>query len=202
MPCPPGETYNRSIKACRPKRKPGRKAKDTIKCAPGETYNTSLKACRPKKKPGPKTKKNSPMKKPEEVTIVLDAEPEMHNDGSGIISWYTKHGYLQYFFENFAQDEKGTMTFNKASENYEIRFIPNESWPKDIKEQRDEATYLLGNPDDDGNYPIDVHGEEFFVHGDIRAINGVEFYEFKDVWDGKKTYRKLVPKPEYNDLWW
>ena len=55
--CPPGETYNRSVKACRTMKKRGRKAKSaTRKCPPGETYNRGKKACRTQKKRGPKSK--------------------------------------------------------------------------------------------------------------------------------------------------
>jgi len=51
--CLPGQTYNRTLKACREKRprgrKPGSRKSD---CPVGQTYNRTLKACRAMKKRG------------------------------------------------------------------------------------------------------------------------------------------------------
>jgi hypothetical protein len=151
------------------------------KCPPGETYNQSIKACRPKKKAGRKavnkTKKNSPKKvaspkkttSPKKVVISMDASPEKKMDGSGIVKWYTENGYLQDFL-NDCSIGGGEMIYNKTTRLYEISFVPNASWPKTLERQVSEAEIYLTNPDDDGNYPIDGH----VVTGVIRSINGVK----------------------------
>lgn len=52
--CPTGETYNRTIKACRALKKRGPKVgSKKAKCPTGQTYNRTLKACREMKKRGP-----------------------------------------------------------------------------------------------------------------------------------------------------
>jgi len=102
------------------------------------------------------------------VTIAFDARPEKTMTGQGIISWYTDYGYLEDFLRDYAVNEDGKMTYNKETRLYEITFTPNESWPKDLQKQADEADIYLGNPDDDGNYPIDG----YIVQGKIRFING------------------------------
>jgi hypothetical protein len=134
---------------------------------------------------------------PAHVVLTMDATPETRTDGKGLIEWYTTEtGYLNDFFTDFAKDEKGTMTFNKETGCYEVRFVPNEYWPKDVKEQARKAAMMLENPDDDGNYLI---GREF-VAGKIRSIQGVEFYEWKDITLGKRTNMKFVLKSEYEDV--
>ena len=103
------------------------------------------------------------------VVIVMDARPEKTMTGKGIIDWYTKNGYLAEFLDQFANGV-GEMTYNKKTLLYEIRFEPNESWPKTFEEQVDDANMYLQNPDDDGNYPIDG----YVVEGSIRSIDGKE----------------------------
>ena len=131
-----------------------------------------------------------------EVTITMDAGPERYTDGRDIIEWYRNTGYLYDFLSEFANDNEGTMIFNNDSGRYEIRFIPNDSWPSDVKEQAKHAS-ILEHPDDDGNYLIDGN----YVDGIIRSINEVEFYEWKEIKYGKNTpQKKFVLKSEYNDV--
>jgi hypothetical protein len=100
------------------------------------------------------------------VTITFDARPEKTLTGQGIISWYTDYGYLSDFLESNAVNAEGKMTYN--GKHYEITFMPSEYWPKTLQAQADEANIYLGNPDDDGNYPIDG----YVVEGKILFING------------------------------
>jgi hypothetical protein len=46
------------------------------------------------------------------------------------------------------------MTFNKNTRLYEIRFSPNENWPRDREKQEDAVAVYLETPDDDCNYPL------------------------------------------------
>jgi len=100
------------------------------------------------------------------VIIAMNARPEKSIGGQGIIDWYTKYGYLSDFLDVYATE--GKMIYNKVSRLYEIHFTPNESWPKTLEAQAEEAETYLGNPDDDGNYPIDG----YTVEAQIRFIDG------------------------------
>jgi hypothetical protein len=100
--------------------------------------------------------------------IAFKARPEKEMNGQGIITWYTENGYLSDFLQAYATDGFGEMVYNKESRLYEIRFTSNESWPKKIHDQANEADIYLGNPDDDGNYMIDG----YVVEGEIHTING------------------------------
>lgn len=102
------------------------------------------------------------------VIIALSARPEKNMDGSGIIDWYTNNGYLGDFLEAYAAGGFGEMTYNKQTRLYEISFQPNEAWPKNEEKQDIEAHVYLGNPDDDGNYPIDGYN----VECEIKSVNG------------------------------
>jgi hypothetical protein len=102
--------------------------------------------------------------------IELLAKPEKETNGKGIIDWYMNTGYLGDFLEAYAAGGFGEMTYNKETRLYEIHFAPSEAWPKTLEGQVDEADIYLGNPDDDGNYPIDG----YVVEGEIRSINGVD----------------------------
>jgi hypothetical protein len=100
------------------------------------------------------------------VVIAMNARPEKSIGGQGIIDWYTKYGYLNDFLEIYATE--GKMTYNKTTRLYEIHFTPNEFWPKTLESQAEAADTCLGNPDDDGNYPIDG----YTVEANIRFIDG------------------------------
>ena len=132
-----------------------------------------------------------------DVLLTMTATPEKDRHGRDIvIDWYTINGYLQDFLQDFADNEVGTMTFNTSSMRYEIRFSPNEYWPKDLKEQLRKASIFLECPDDDGNYLIDGN----FMLGCIRSINGEEFYEWRDDTIGNHTSKKFLLKEEYYDV--
>ena len=100
------------------------------------------------------------------TVIAFSARPERTMNGQGIIDWYTNHGYLDDFLETFALE--GEMTYNKTTRLYEISFTPNEAWPKTLQAQAQEADICLGNPDDDGNYPING----YVVTAQIKTIDG------------------------------
>jgi len=129
------------------------------------------------------------------VVIAMDASPEKKLNGKGIIDWYTQNGYLNDFLEPFAVDGEGEMTYNKETRLYEIRFKPNESWPKTLVKQASEAHIALSNPDDDGNYPIDGH----VVTAMIRSIDGHEFY---DVQKTANKYGGITTKYIIKDEFW
>ena len=101
------------------------------------------------------------------TVVALKARPEREMNGQGIINWFTNHGYLGEFLEQFA-DGKGEMTYNKTSRLYEISFIPNAAWPKTFEEQMEDVNIYLSNPDDDGNYPINGYNVEV----EIISVNG------------------------------
>jgi hypothetical protein len=102
------------------------------------------------------------------TVVAFSARPEKEMDGQGIVTWYTENGYLGDFLEAYAEDGFGEMVYNKENRLYEIRFTPNDAWPKTAQEQAGEADIYLSNPDDDGNYPIDG----YVVVGEICYING------------------------------
>jgi hypothetical protein len=133
----------------------------------------------------------------DEVVLTLNATPEKDMEGTDVvIGWYTNNGYLDDFLKDFANDGKGTMTYNQNTSRYEIRFSPNEYWPKNVKEQIRKAAIYLENPDDDGNYLVD--GE--FMLSSIRSVNGEELYEWRDFKTGKHTIKEFVLKEEYDDI--
>lgn len=100
------------------------------------------------------------------TVIAFSARPEKNMKGQGIINWYRDHGYLDDFLDAYATD--GEMTYNTLTGLYEISFTPNNAWPNTLQEQADEADVYLGNPDDDGNYPI----SGYIVTAQIHTING------------------------------
>jgi len=133
----------------------------------------------------------------DEVVITMTAKPEKDSHGTDVvIDWYTNNGALDDFLREVATDGKGTMTFNKSSSRYEIRFSPNEYWPKKVKEQIRKAAIFLENPDNNGNYLVD--GE--FMLSWIRSVNGEELYEWLDVKMGEHITKDFVLKEEYSDI--
>jgi len=155
-------TYDRTIKACRPKKTGGNPG--TVSTASTATAST---ASNNKKSPKNNTLMNRAKSAPKNVIIAFWASPEKKTNGQGIIHWYTKYGYLSDFLEANSTGE-GIMTYNKTTHLYEIHFIPNESWPKEFFKQALEAHIYLSNPDDDGNYPING----IVVEAEIRSIDG------------------------------
>ena len=88
-----------------------------------------------------------------EVVLALDIRPRAYRDGRDIIEWYARTEYLFDFTDAFSTTG-GTMTFNKNTRLYEIRFSPNENWPREREKQEDAVAVYLETPDDDGNYPL------------------------------------------------
>ena len=133
----------------------------------------------------------------DEVVLTLNATPEKDMKGTDVvIGWYTNNDYLDDFLQEFATDGKGTMTFNTSTSRYEIRFSPNEYWPKNVKEQIRKAAIYLENPDDDGNYLVD--GE--FMLSWLRSVNGEELYEWRNVKKDGQITQEFVLKEEYDDI--
>ena len=104
----------------------------------------------------------------DQVVITMRAGPEEYKDGRGIIEWYTDTDYLGDFLDVFAADGKGTMTYDRKTGLYEIRFTKNQHWPEDLTVQRGEVIAYLETPDDDGNYLLNGN----FVSSTIQTING------------------------------
>jgi len=105
---------------------------------------------------------------PTQVVIAMKCSPEKTLNGSGIINWFNNYGYLNEFLDACAENGVGNITYNNKTYLHEITFIPNKSWPKTLYLQALEANIYLGNPDDDGNYPIDG----MCVTSEIRFIDG------------------------------
>jgi hypothetical protein len=135
----------------------------------------------------------------DEVVLTLNATPEKDMEGTDVvIGWFTNNGYLDDFLQTVAIDGKGTMTYNKSTSRYEIRFSPNEYWPKNVKEQSLKAALFLENPDTYGNYLVD--GERML--SSIRSVNGEELYEWRDIKVGEHTKKYYVLKEEYDGECW
>jgi hypothetical protein len=192
--CPPGETYNRTLKACRTQKKRGRKPKSaTRKCPQGETYNRSIKACRTQKKRGRKAKSASPAipmppmprnktptaarasfpslprsksASPKRITFTMSAGPREATPKQ-IIDWY------QPFFGDFDMGTKPSMTHDKKTGLFEVSFTPGPEFPTEPKDQLFELE-MFADPDDDGNYPIKIGKKKYLVIGEIVSLNGVK----------------------------
>jgi hypothetical protein len=135
----------------------------------------------------------------DEVVLTLNATPEKDMEGKDVvIGWFTNNGYLDDFLQTVAIDGKGSMTYNKSTSRYEIRFSPNEYWPKNVKEQILKAALFLENPDTYGNYLVD--GERML--SSIRSVNGEELYEWRDIKVGEHTKKYYVLKEEYDGECW
>jgi len=135
----------------------------------------------------------------DEVVLTLNATPEKDMEGTDVvIGWFTNNGYLDDFLQTVANDGKGTMTYNKRTSRYEIRFSPNEYWPKNVKEQILKTALFLENPDTYGNYLVD--GERML--SSIRSVNGEELYEWRDIKVGEHTKKYYVLKEEYDGECW
>lgn len=197
--CLLGETYNRTIKACRAQKKRGRKP-GTRKsdCPEGQTYNRSMKACRTMKKRGRPTKKSSgspmlPMpptpimmsskssaknipalpksSSPKRITFTMSVSPSANEVGvDKIIAWYMP------YFADFDLGTDPSMTYDKKAREYTVSFTPDPNFPTDPKEQLFELEQFV-DPDDDGNYPIKIGRDNYFVAGMLRTLNGKKAVE-------------------------
>ena len=99
------------------------------------------------------------------IVIKMKGSLDKEIGSQRIIKWYKPH--LEYFLDEYS-DGKGNMTYNTSTNLYEISFTPNEDWPRALEDQHQVADTLLGDPDTDGNYPID----EYLVVSEIVSIDG------------------------------
>jgi hypothetical protein len=201
--CQPGETYNTTLKACRPQKKRGRKpGTSKYNCPKGQTYNRSIKACRTMKKRGRPTKKSSktPMPPTPKAFIVnatrknFPALPKskssspkrvtftMHAAGVSRISFepLSNNDYsdkiIKWYLPYIADYDLGTnpsMTYDKKTNEYTVSFTPDPEFPTDPKKQLLELG-MFADPDDDGNYPIKVDNKTYLISGQVVTLNGVK----------------------------
>ena len=154
-PCPPGQTRNRVTKACRDKKKPGRR--------PGT-----------RKAAEPKAKKllfevfliNNELDNANESDTAHDmfkrmqnkyknddapASKQVANNAAKIIKWYKqfKDDYRDYMLEI-----KGIK--HKHGNVFELQYIGDDDFAVD--------SYL--DHDDDGNYPITINGINYLISGE------------------------------------
>jgi len=191
--CQPGETYNTTLKACRPLKKRGRKpGSRKSKCPEGQTYNRTIKACRAMKKRGRPTKKSSgspmlPMpptptkmsskssvkshpalpksSSPKRILFSMAVSPSANEVGEDkIIEWYKP------YFGDFGLTNP-VMTYDRKQRVYLVSFLPGPDFPTDPKDQLFELE-MFADPDDDANYPIKVGKNKYLVSGEVLTLNG------------------------------
>lgn len=153
------------------------------KCPSDKTWNSTLKACRDKKKPGRKlgTKKAAPKPKvatPKpaspslkhikfEFSVYLKSDRNMNPESykEDIINWY----------KGFAAD----LLFD----DMKLSHVKDDVFSGDFKEHLEEGPPWYGgkgdidsfvDPDDDGNYPLKIGRSRSLVIGKLLSINGVE----------------------------
>jgi hypothetical protein len=166
--CPVGQTYNRALRTCRDKKKPGRKAgTKKRRCPVGQTYNRTLRACRDFKKRG-RAVATSPARLASPKKIKFTFKVNLRGSGSG----YVDDNALLKWYRGFADEEeypgihiKPTKKTGVFEGSYNIDGMP----PRMNQKAHIES---LIDPDEDGNYPIVIDGEEYLVIGKLLTING------------------------------
>jgi hypothetical protein len=200
--CPQGETFNRTIKACRTMKKRGRKPQSSkYDCPPGQTYNRTIKACRTMKKrgrpakvaspnapmpPSPrKTSKTSPAKN-------LPALPSSKKSSSKRIT-FTMHvaavsRMSREPLSNNAHSDKIIDWYLPYIYDFDLGTNPSMTYDKKTNEYtvsftpgddfpeapKDQLFELEGfaDPDDDGNHPIRIGNTTYLVQGELMTLNG------------------------------
>lgn len=182
--CPPGQTYDRTLKACRDKKRPGRKTQK-VPCESTQTYNRTLKACRDKKKPGrkaaaavaaspkartpsPKARTPSPSPKKDRATFEFSAQL-IHNGpwndeiATRVLKWYRD------FAPDFKELPNLTIEHVKGH-HYRASF----TIPTDAHAHYDPKleAQMFVDLDEDGNYPIKVNRRNYLVLGQVTSFNG------------------------------
>jgi len=194
--CAEGETYNTTLKACRPQKKRGRKpGSRKSNCPEGQTYNRTIKACRAMKKRGRPTKKSSgspmlPMpptptkmsskpsaknhpalpksSSPTRILFTMAVSPSADEVGEDkIIEWYKS------YFADFELGTNPVMAYDRKQRVYLVSFLPGPNFPTAPKDQLFDLEGFA-DPDDDGNHPIKVGGKKYLVSGKILTLNGVK----------------------------
>ena len=201
--CAEGETYNTTLKACRPQKKRGRKpGSRKSKCPEGQTYNRTMKACRAMKKRGRPTKKSSktPMPPTPKASMVMVARKNfpalpkskssspkrvtftMRVAGVSRISMETLSNndysdkiiaWYLPYIADFELGTKPTMTYDKKTNEYTVSFTPTADFPKAPKDQLFDLEGFA-DPDEDGNYPIRIGNKTYLVSGKVVTLNGVK----------------------------
>jgi hypothetical protein len=182
-PCPEGQTRNRTTKACRDRRRPGRRPGKTAKsvCPEGQVRNRTTKACRPRMRPGRRPGKTA--KKPSVKTARIAASfiLEDYDDNNNyninvnnnksledkIVDWYTERGKelidMGYFtYLKFKYLDLQYINWRRPIEHIlEVSYIANQG------EDAKVALEMLADPDSDGNYPIKEGRETLLISGRI-----------------------------------
>lgn len=163
--CPSGQTYNRILKICRDKKKPGPTKKR--RCPVGQTYNRTAKACRDYKKRGRKVRAVSPVRatSPKMIKFTFTASTRAGPNAdiiSKLLEWYRN------FADNFADEYPGMEIKYLKKGEFEGTYIIDASRPHKYLRMDIES---FVDPDDDGNYPIVVNGKKYNVVGKLLTIN-------------------------------
>ena len=162
--CPPEQTYNRTLKACRDKKKVGRK---TI------AVKAKAKSVTPKAKSvTPKAKAPSARKVTFEFSVTLKSSTRYSsmNDFKkvvvdDVIDWYESEGAD-------LQMNNLKITYNGKSEFSGSYTLNPEENPK-YDPQFEIATFV--DHDEDGNHPIKIGRTDYFVMGKLISVNGVKY---------------------------
>ena len=129
-------------------------------CPSGQTRNRVTKSCRDKKKPGrkPGTRKAAVPKTSVAVfrayLINNDREEETlaysGDHSARVINWYKQ--FKKDFKDNHNLDIKSIT--HVSSNQFKVKYIGN----------KDDLEHFL-DVDEDGNYPISIHGVEYLISG-------------------------------------
>ena len=162
--CPPGQTYDRTLKACRDKKKVGRK---TI-AAKAKTVTPKAKTVTPKAK----TKVASARK----VTFEFSVSLKSSRNWSGIDMF--KKDVIDDVIASYESEgadlqmDKLKITYKGNSEfsgSYTLSPEENPGYDPAV----DIATFV--DNDADGNHPIKIGRTEYFVIGKLLTVNGVKY---------------------------
>lgn len=176
--CPPNQTYNRTLKACRDKKKVGRKtiavkAKAKSVTPKAKSVTPKAKSATPKAKSvTPKAKAPSARKVTFEFSVTLKSSTRYSsmNDFKkvvidDVIDWYESEGAD-------LQMNNLKITYNGKSEFSGSYTLNPEENPK-YDPQFEIATFV--DNDEDGNHPIKIGRTDYFVMGKLISVNGVKY---------------------------
>jgi hypothetical protein len=175
-PCPEGQVRNRTTKACRDRRRPGRRPGQ--RCPEGQVRNRTTKACRDRRRPG-----RRPAMKTAYICVgTISANNNNYNNNNNNNNYNTNNNNNNYNNNNDGRsdEEKIVEWYNdqastlvelgyfkyakiehERGRRYKLSYIPSEG------EDAEVALEMLADPDDDGNYPIKLGGEMVILTGEL-----------------------------------
>jgi len=200
--CPPGETFNRTIKACRTMKKRGRKSQPSkYDCPEGQTYNRTIKACRTMKKrgrPGKNASPNAPMppspgkmsskaspkvfpalpsskkSSPKRITFTMNVAATSRVSFEPLDNKVYSDTIIEWYKPYFADYDIGTNPSMTYNKKTGEYEVSFTPDPEFPTEPKKQLIELgmFADPDDDGNYPIKVGNKTYLVMGELMTLNG------------------------------